>query len=372
MSGAFLCSLRNSISRKHFIVFLTAVLLKCFCRKNLSPQLVAVLCSWRCCSSLEVRLGHVTSDRCISVDREVPQGAPESPLVFVMVADEILGGLRPSQERRNFASTCDEVSLSCLGYADDVLLFSGSKASLEAVMEECCVKFGEAGLEVGLDKSHWSSSTAMDGETLAVRGQSREWERKLEFLGSVIEPGAHIGGAVRHRTQKASSVFCKWQPLLCNPNVPLKERVKAFGAITLSSATWLSGCWTLSKQQEQASESWCARLLSQMVGFKRDPHDDFALSGRKLHRRGHELAEVFAGSPVDLYLRAKHRLAIILPVLRTTTQCTWCWCVVELTRRGSTRGAGNRVWSGRTGVRVWSVVETQGPWVGLRLQLANK
>ena len=279
VSGALLCSLRNSISRKHFIVFLTAALLKYFCRKNLSPQLVAVLCSWRCCSSLEVRLGHVTSDRCISVDREVPQGAPESPLVFVMVADEILGGLRPSQERRNFASTCDEVSLSCLGYADDVLLFSGSKASLEAMMEDCCVKFGEAGLEVGLDKSHWSSSTAMDGETLAVRGQNREWERKLEFLGSVIEPGAHSGGAVRHCTQKASSVFCKWQPLLCNPNVPLKERVKAFGAITLSSATWLSGCWTLSKQHEQASESWCARLLSQMVGFKRDPHDDFALSG---------------------------------------------------------------------------------------------
>ena len=84
------------------------------CRKNLCPQLVAVHCSWWCCSSLEVRLGHVTSDRSISVDRGVPQGPPESPLVFVMVADEILGGLRPSRERRNFAWTCDEVSLSCL------------------------------------------------------------------------------------------------------------------------------------------------------------------------------------------------------------------------------------------------------------------
>ena len=177
----------------------------------------------------------------------MPQGAPESPLVFVMVADEILGGLRPSWERRNFAWTCDEVSLSCLGYADDVFLFSGSKASLEAMIEDCCTKFGEAGLEVGLDKTHWSSSIAMDGETLAVRGQSIVWERKLEFIGSVIEPGAHSGGAVRHRTQKASSVFCKWKPLLCNPNLSLKERVKAFGTSTLSSATWLSGCWTLSK-----------------------------------------------------------------------------------------------------------------------------
>ena len=102
-------------------------------------------------------------DRCISVDRGVPQGALESPLVFVMVADEILGGLRPSWE---WKWTCDAVSLSCLGYADDVLLFSGSKASLEAMIEDCCTKFGEAGLKVGLDKTHWSSSIAMDGENL--------------------------------------------------------------------------------------------------------------------------------------------------------------------------------------------------------------
>ena len=60
------------------------------------------------------------------------------------------------------------------------------------------------------------SSVAMDGETLVVRGQSIVWERRLEFIGSVIEPGAHSGGAVRHRSQKASSVFRKWKPLLCN------------------------------------------------------------------------------------------------------------------------------------------------------------
>ena len=160
------------------------------CRKILCPQLVAVLCSWWCCSSLEVRSGHVTSDRCISVDWGLPQGAPESPLVFVMVADEILGGLRPSWERRNFARTCDAVSLGYLGHADDVLLFCRSKASFDTMIEDCCTKFGEAGLEVGLNKTHRSSSIAMDGETRAVRAQSIVWERKLEFIGSVIEPGA--------------------------------------------------------------------------------------------------------------------------------------------------------------------------------------
>ena len=81
------------------------------------------------------------------------------------------------------------------------------------------------------------------------------------------------------------------------------------GTSTLSSATWLSGCWTLSKQQEQASVSWCARLLSQLEGFKRNPNDDFATFWKKPHRKGHDLARVFAVSPVDLYLRTNHRLA---------------------------------------------------------------
>ena len=306
-----------------------------------------------------------------------------------MVADEILGGLRPSWERRNFAWTCDAVSLSCLGYADDVLLFSGSKASLETMIEDCCMKFGEAGLEVGLDKTHWSSSIAMDGETLAVRGQSIVWERKLEFIGSVIEPGAHSGGAVRHRTQKASSVFCKWKPLLCNPNLSLKERMTAFGASTLSSATWLSGCWTLSKQQEQASESWCARLLSQMVGFKRNPNDDVATSGRSFTVRVTIWPEFSLSAQLICTFALNTVSRGILPVLRATILCIRCWCagiwlggvrnnaygarrsLVELTRRGSTHGAGNRVWSGRTGVRGWSVVETHGQWVGLRLRRTN-
>ena len=110
---------------------------------------------------------------------------------------------------------------------DTLMMFFCSldpKASLETMIEDCCTKFGETGLEVGLDKTHWSSSIAMDGETLVVRGQSIVWERKLEFIGSVIEPGAHSGGAVGRRVQEASSVFCKWKPLLCNPNLSLKEK----------------------------------------------------------------------------------------------------------------------------------------------------
>ena len=123
-----------------------------------------------------------------------------------------------------------------------------------------------------------------------------------------------------------------------------------------------------------------------MVGFKRDPPDDFATFWRKLHRRERELAEVFAVSPVALYLRAQHRLAGHFARFENDKPVyqKHAWrggarnnaygsrlSLVELARNGSTRGAGSLVWNGSTVVRGWSVVETHGQWAGMRLHRTN-
>ena len=87
-------------------------------------------------------------------------------------------------------------------------------------------------------------SIDLEGEALHVLEQDTKWELSLEFIGLVSEPGAHGGGAGRHRTKEASSVFCSLKPFPCNPLILLSERVKAYRVSVLSSATWLSGCWT--------------------------------------------------------------------------------------------------------------------------------
>ena len=78
-------------------------------------------------------------------------------------------------------------------------------------MQCCCLR--NAGLLVGLDKSHWSSAAHLDGESLQLRGDSLMWQHTLELNGSVIELGTPSGGAVRHRKIKAQAVFTKWKPL---------------------------------------------------------------------------------------------------------------------------------------------------------------
>ena len=193
-------------------------------------------------------------------------------------------------------------------------------------------------------------------------------------------------GAVRHRAQKASSVFCKWKPLLCNPNLSLKERMKAFGASTLSSANVAESLLDSVEATGTSVESWCARLLSQMVGFKRNPNDDFATFWKKLHREV-TIWPVFSPSAQLICTFARSTVSRgILPVSEMTVLCIRCWCAeiwlggVRSNVYGARRSlvgahpqrftfsAGKRVWNERMDVRGWSVVETHEQWVGLRLR----
>ena len=60
-----------------------------------------------------------------------------------------------------------------------------------------------------------------------------------------------------------------------------------------------SGCWTLSKQQEDSFSLWNARLLSQMR-FHRNRANSVADLWKNMHHRGHELANVYVVEPVAM------------------------------------------------------------------------
>ena len=61
--------------------------------KQVPLQLIAMLVAWSQ-SEVSVRLQRVSSHRKIRVQRGEPQGAPESPLVFLMTTDYALGRLQ--------------------------------------------------------------------------------------------------------------------------------------------------------------------------------------------------------------------------------------------------------------------------------------
>ena len=166
-----------------------------------------------------------------------------------MLVDEILGPLVSKWTAQGLGWAFDEVLMTCLAYADDVLLFADSLEKLVCMFNDCCASFERAGLAVGAEKTHWSSTVVLNGMLMRAGEHDVLWERTFTFVGCELEPSGHSGGALAHRIVKANGVFSAWRPILLNPNIPLRARAEAFGISVASSLLWQAGNWTLTESE---------------------------------------------------------------------------------------------------------------------------
>ena len=126
--------------------------------------------------------------------------------------------------------------MTCLAYADDVLLFADSLEKLVCMFNDCCASFERAGLAVGAEKT-----VVLNGMLMRAGEHDVLWERTFTFVGCELEPSGHSGAALAHRIVKANGVFSAWRPILLNPNIPLRARAEAFGISVASSLLWQAG-----------------------------------------------------------------------------------------------------------------------------------
>ena len=132
-------------------------------------------------------------------------------------------------------------------YADDILLVSHSKADLEKMCEELAMAFLQVGLEIGADKTHWTSYPAAPDEKLRVGGYDNSWEATLTFVGALIDLSGNDAQAVDHRIAQAEKVYGRWRPLLTCKWVPKLRRAALATRAVFPAALWLSETWNLER-----------------------------------------------------------------------------------------------------------------------------
>ena len=153
--------------------------------KQVPLQLIAVLVAWWSQSEVSVRLQSVSSHRKIRVQRGVPQGAPDSPLVFVMTTDwhwEVCNHVGPSQMQVG-PLTRLLVGCGCLVWLVPTIIWSlqGLNWPSPKCSANAALSIGKIGLEVALDKkTFWSSSVDCTGRSLVVNWVSLPWSPSLE------------------------------------------------------------------------------------------------------------------------------------------------------------------------------------------------
>ena len=114
---------------------------------------------------LAVRLGHVITDP-IKLHRGLPQGPPESPLLFISVCELVLRPLLLRWQTEGKGWFFCESWLASLGYADDILVFSENEDDVAKMSGELIDAFAK----IGLDISAWSSYPPEKQGTLTVGG----------------------------------------------------------------------------------------------------------------------------------------------------------------------------------------------------------
>lgn len=135
----------------------------------------------------------------VHLERGLPQGAPESPRVFVMITEVGLRPLISLWQKRGSGWKLDDLWLSVVCYADDILLISSCKEDLLRMMQEVREAFSAVGLDIGPEKTHWTSFPAHVGCCLEFQGSRLEWEPNLTFVGTILDFSGSDASAVDHR-----------------------------------------------------------------------------------------------------------------------------------------------------------------------------
>ena len=181
-----------------------------------SMALIAAIWNGSC---MKARLGTVSSNK-VRMSRGLPQGAPESPVIFTMIMELVLRDLIKSWTTRKLAWRLDDFALASICCADDVVLVVVSKSAAEVVVTEVIAKLKEVGLSVGAQKTHWTSFPKMMDKSIMVDGLAVLWEEVLEFVGSMVCLDGNARHAIAHRPAQANKCRAKSKLVLNSPRLP--------------------------------------------------------------------------------------------------------------------------------------------------------
>ena len=268
-----------------------------------SVQCIAVFAALLRDTKASVSLSGVTADP-MNLKRGLPQGAPESPVLFTLVTDMVLKRLIKNWKEKGLGWNFDGFTLLAVCYDDDILLFASSQQSLEAMVSDVIDAFLEVGLEVGMDKSHWTSFPAKPGSKLKCGTSRVKWEDHLTFIGTVLNFCGNDGLAIEYRLAQATKVFYKWKDVLQCEAASVKLRVELGMSTFMSAAMWLAETWHPTAAQVQRLNSWAARMMARLARIKPLRQESIGDYWRRLHRFGHHCMDGIGGS-LEVYRRGK-------------------------------------------------------------------
>ena len=235
---------------------------------------------------MKARLGTVSSNK-VRMNRGLPQGAPESPVIFTMIMELVLRDMLKSWITRKLAWRLDDFALAAICYAHDVVLVAASVAAAEVMVAEVIAKLKD----VGGQKTHWTSYPKMMDKSIMVDELAVLWDEVLEFVASKVCLDGNARHAIAHRSAQANKCLAKWRHVLNSSWLPRLMRLNIVKTTMWQAFLWSASVWTTVKTQRDKIASWSARMVANVIGVKRPPWMELDQWWRLWHRTGHRWIE---------------------------------------------------------------------------------
>ena len=156
---------------------------------------------------------------------------------------------------------------------------------------EVIAKLKDVGLDVGAQKTHWTSFPKMVDKSIMVDGLAVLWEEVLEFVGSKVCLDGNARPAISHSTAQAHKCLAKWRLVLKSSWLPRLLRLSVVKTTMWQAFLWSSSVWTTVKAERDKIASWSARMVANVIGVKKPSCMEMDQWWRHWHRTGHRWIE---------------------------------------------------------------------------------
>ena len=190
------------------------------------------------------------------------QGSVLSPLLFIIVMDELIKVVEPIGQR---ADTRTFV------YADDVMVWGENEREVQEKIDKWSQITEEFGLRISKEKSE---SLIMERKPIPshqrikimLRGEDLEVKEQFKYLGSLLSSDAKIDDEIRKRVNSAMSFYQLVRKLLWDEGFPKRCKVLMYKSYFVPILTYGAVTWTLGGLQEQRIEAAEMKFLRSIAG----------------------------------------------------------------------------------------------------------
>ena len=222
-----------------------------------------------------------------------------------MIMEMVIRKLQPRWKEQGKGFGIDDFYLSCICYADDIVLAAASVEHLEEMIADVVAELKQIGLGIGPEKTHWTSTPPMPDHQLRVMEARVQWEDNLTFVGTVIDLRGMSGPAIQYREAQANKAFHKWRSILTCGWIPKARRMMLLPKTVWAAFLWSASTWTPTQAQWTHIASWSARQAAKVLRLRRAPWQEIGQWWKFFHKMGHKEIAKYG---VDLVVQCRLRI----------------------------------------------------------------